>query len=603
MLTWISEQAKWVIYIFIVFILAGLLFMDMSQLQTDKAPPIAKVNDERILNQEFQTRLQQVMQAQAGSNLTDAQTAQLRQDLLEQFIQNHLIGDAMKALQLSGSDAELWEDLMAEPIPGLEKAPAFMTDSVFDQAKYRAWLDTTITGTITDPQLIQYREYLRNQKIPQKQLHLLVTAGFHPSTLEASWSAKHRDTRFQLWTAQASVDSFSAHTPDSAAILAYFNAHPDSFFVSRDLAKVAFVALPIVPSTRDEQSAKEWAGMLINQLKDGADFAEMAKVNSEDLSTAENGGEVTDLTVWGTAFADAVAGLDSGKIVEEPVRTSFGWHVIQSLGKDSTGAPHVRHVLVKITASTETVDSLVALLKSVKDEVEAGKSMQEAAKTANLPVHNTDWFGKGDEVHGVGFIQGLASYAFRNPELPKNDDIASQVLQNKELVALFVRVDSLKAGARSLTPYREHIASELSNQSRMNAAIEYLKGKASELASLTTIDSTNSHAISKLTLESLDNASFEGFVPGLGFASPALYQVLGSQKIGEWGDAVSGNRAAVSVKVISKADPDEATFAADTKNEFASAWNYGAYNMFNDYLKNLQAGAKVVNNLDLYFAE
>jgi peptidyl-prolyl cis-trans isomerase D len=606
MLTWISQQAKWVIYIFIVFILAGLLFMDMSQLQTDKTPPIAKVNDEVILQTEFQQKLQQVMQAQAGANLTDAQTAQLRQELLNQFIQERLLNKVVANLDLSGSDAELWQDLVQDPIPGVQKAPIFQTDSTFDPAKYQAWLDTAIAGSISDPQLVQYREYLRNQKIPQKQLQILVTAGYHPSSLEATWSAAHRESRFQLWVAQASVDSFQAQTPDSAAIQAYFTANPDSFYVTRDLVKLSYVALPIQPSARDERSANEWASMLVNQLKEGADFAELAKMNSEDLVSSEKGGEVADINAWGPAFAQAATTLDSGKIVTEPLRTAFGWHVIQALGKTGTKDSvkvKVRHILVKVTASTETVDSLVLALKSVKEGVDAGKSISDVAKELKYSVQVTDWFGKGDEVPGMGFMQGLSSYAFVNTAKRKGDEISSAVLQNKAAVAVFVKSESISAGSRNIVPFKQNITTALMNKARIAEAGKYLQSKLAEVQSVAKIDSANRNAIAKVTLDAIDNGSFEGFVPGVGYASPTLYKALSSQKVGEWGSVLDGSRAAVLLKIISKTDPDPAALQAAVAQEVSSSWMYGGYSMFGDYMKNLQAGAQIVNNMDLYFAE
>jgi len=605
MLTWISSNAKWVIYIFIVGILAGLLFMDMSQLKTDHAPPLVKVGEDRVIVADYQTRLQQVQQQQAGHDLTDAQNAQMRQELLQQFVQEKLMNQQIKALQLLGSDAELWSDLINDPIPGVQKAPAFQTvhgaDTTFDMGKYRAWLDTSIAGTITDPQLIEYREYLRNQKVPQRQLQLLVNAGFHPSTLEARWTAEHALTKFQVVVASALADSFPAVTADSSSIDAYFKAHTDSFFIPRDLARLNIVALPIEASKADEASAKEWTLMMLNQLKDGADFAELAKMNSEDPTSSEKGGEISDLAAWGPEFVQAVTALDSGKYLAEPIRTSFGWHIAQNLGKGDSSKVKVRHILVKVSASSETVDSVVALLKSVKEDVDAGKSLKDAISASKLSIHETPWIGKGDEIPGVGYLQGLASYAFRNPEMPKNDDHSSQVLQNKQYVLLAVKSDSAKAGSRLLAPFRPYIAGVLANQKRLDAARQYLDSKASEIAAVAAVDTTVEQ-VAKVKFTTVD-ATYEGFVPGLGYATASVYRALSKQAIGSWGPAQNGNGAAVSVKILAKTDPDAAQLQQQMATEIGSRWQFGAYSMFNDYLKNIEEAAHVVNNLDLYFQE
>lgn len=68
---------------------------------------------------------------------------------------------------------------------------------------------------------------------------------------------------------------------------------------------------------------------LIAELKDGAEFEELAKEHSTGPS-GPNGGDLG----WFAAnqmvkpFADAVAALENGNYTLEPVQTQFGWHVI-----------------------------------------------------------------------------------------------------------------------------------------------------------------------------------------------------------------------------------------------------------------------------------
>jgi peptidyl-prolyl cis-trans isomerase C len=75
-----------------------------------------------------------------------------------------------------------------------------------------------------------------------------------------------------------------------------------------------------------EDKAKE----LIAQLKDGADFAELAKENSTG-PTAPNGGDLgyfsKDQMV--PEFSDAAFATEPGNVVENPIQTQFGWHVIK----------------------------------------------------------------------------------------------------------------------------------------------------------------------------------------------------------------------------------------------------------------------------------
>lgn len=75
----------------------------------------------------------------------------------------------------------------------------------------------------------------------------------------------------------------------------------------------------------DEAKAKD----LLTQLENGADFAELAKVNSTDTGSGANGGELGwfGLGMMVKPFEDAVVAAEVGKVVG-PVQTDFGYHLI-----------------------------------------------------------------------------------------------------------------------------------------------------------------------------------------------------------------------------------------------------------------------------------
>lgn len=77
----------------------------------------------------------------------------------------------------------------------------------------------------------------------------------------------------------------------------------------------------------DEAKARE----LIEELKGGADFAELAAANSTDPGSASRGG---DLGFFGPGqmvpeFEEAAMALEPGSFTEEPVQSQFGYHIIQ----------------------------------------------------------------------------------------------------------------------------------------------------------------------------------------------------------------------------------------------------------------------------------
>lgn len=71
------------------------------------------------------------------------------------------------------------------------------------------------------------------------------------------------------------------------------------------------------------------ASDLIAQLKEGADFQELAKAHSTGPS-APSGGDLGWFSPEQMVkpFSDAVAAMNDGDFSPEPVQTQFGWHVI-----------------------------------------------------------------------------------------------------------------------------------------------------------------------------------------------------------------------------------------------------------------------------------
>ena len=73
------------------------------------------------------------------------------------------------------------------------------------------------------------------------------------------------------------------------------------------------------------------ANQIHRQLENGADFAKLAKEFSEDPASAEQGGNFTAQKGATVAPFDEVAfELETGEL-SDPVKTQFGWHVIEAV--------------------------------------------------------------------------------------------------------------------------------------------------------------------------------------------------------------------------------------------------------------------------------
>lgn len=73
------------------------------------------------------------------------------------------------------------------------------------------------------------------------------------------------------------------------------------------------------------------AKALIAKIKAGAKFEELAKTNSKDPGSAPNGGDlewVSDKALV-PEFTKAMVALKKGQMTDKPIKTQFGWHIIQ----------------------------------------------------------------------------------------------------------------------------------------------------------------------------------------------------------------------------------------------------------------------------------
>jgi foldase protein PrsA len=116
-----------------------------------------------------------------------------------------------------------------------------------------------------------------------------------------------------------------------------------------------------------KQKAK--ADDLYEQLQDGADFAALAKQHSEDTGSKENGGKLTISKGQTVAPFDRTAFLLKLGVISRPVKTEFGYHIIEALSavKPAKTTPlkdvkaSIREQLLqtkKNEAMTEWVDEL-----------------------------------------------------------------------------------------------------------------------------------------------------------------------------------------------------------------------------------------------------
>ncbi len=84
-----------------------------------------------------------------------------------------------------------------------------------------------------------------------------------------------------------------------------------------------------------DSEARDRLARLRDRIDGGADFAELARVHSED-ATASKGGDLGWIAPGDTVpeFERVMNALAEGG-VSQPIQTPFGWHLVQVLGRRS----------------------------------------------------------------------------------------------------------------------------------------------------------------------------------------------------------------------------------------------------------------------------
>ncbi len=139
---------------------------------------------------------------------------------------------------------------------------------------------------------------------------------------------------------QAGFEHFQqTKTPTDAELQAEYRSQIDA------MPKTQYHARHILVANQAD------ALQLIDQLKKGAKFEDLAKKESIDPGSKNNGGDLGwfSPTTMVKPFADAVQSLKNGEITQQPVQTQYGWHVIQLIDTRETPVPPFDQVKERVS--------------------------------------------------------------------------------------------------------------------------------------------------------------------------------------------------------------------------------------------------------------
>jgi peptidyl-prolyl cis-trans isomerase SurA len=121
----------------------------------------------------------------------------------------------------------------------------------------------------------------------------------------------------------------------------------------------------------DAEAARAKAEAIYARLQAGEDFATVAKAESEDVITRNQGGDMGwfPLQAWGTAVAENLSALKDGEI-SKPFPSEAGWHIIQRIGtrEQDVTAESQRNAARETIARRKADEEYERFLRQLRDE-------------------------------------------------------------------------------------------------------------------------------------------------------------------------------------------------------------------------------------------
>jgi peptidyl-prolyl cis-trans isomerase D len=269
-------------------------------------------------------------------------------------------------------------------------------------------------------------------------------------------------------------------------IQAYYAQHGDEFKVPEEVkTRHILITVPKGADAKTDAAAKAKAEDLLKQIKGGANFADVAKANSDDPGSKGQGGELPLIPTSNLdpTYAKAAMALSPGQ-TSDVVRSQFGYHIIQTEQKQAAATKSLAEVKDQISGKL-SAQKFVAAQNAYASQLatEAAKNGMEAtAKAHNLQLTTTDFLGRDGTIPSVPDAAGLLSAAFGAAK-----GAAPQSTSVGEGYAVYQVVDVRAAHAPSFADWKGHVLDDYRDQKApelLNAQLQKLDARAKQLGDL-----------------------------------------------------------------------------------------------------------------------
>ncbi|ELY2643665.1 peptidylprolyl isomerase [Cronobacter sakazakii] len=462
---------------------------EISRAQLENAVNIERNNLERRLGDRF---------SELASN--EQYMAELRQRALQGLIDEALIDQYARSLHLNISDEQVRQSIF--------KNPAFQSDGKFDNARYNAII--TSMGMSAD----QYAQALRNQLTTDQLVSAVMGSDFILPGESDQFAALFAQQR-QVRTATSAVDALAQKQQVSEQeIKDYYQQHTNNF-QSPEQFRVSYIKLDAAAlaenASEDEIQAyydkhqdefgqpqrnrysliqtktEDEAKAILAQLKQGADFATLAKEKSVDVITARNGGDMGWLEPGTTPDEFKNAGLKEKGQLSDVIKSSVGFLIVRLDDITPATVKPLSEVHNDISAKVKqekALDAFFALQRKVSDAANNdNESLASAEKAAGVKAVETGWFSR-DAVPAELNFKPVTDAVFGGNLLGENGTPGS----NSDIItvdgdrAFVLRITDHKPQAeKPLAEVKDQVTALVKHQKALKAANEEAQNLLSAL--------------------------------------------------------------------------------------------------------------------------
>jgi peptidyl-prolyl cis-trans isomerase D len=429
-----NKSKGWVAYLIVGLITVPFALFGIQDYASRSAnTSIAKVDGEdidiNIYYQELNTQ-QRNLQQQLGAAYTQEIDNTLKQTLLDSLINEKLIENYANSLDIVTLDDEVKSVI--------EMNQAFLVDGEFSQERYIQLLRLN-SYTPAGYEIAQSKSLNREQI----KRNLSGSAFMSSTQIEQlnDLAAQEREVSYIALNTENYVDQVSV---SESQISDYFNENRSNFIEGRKV-KVDFVELTLDSMEEPEQptesdlrnlydenadlytnperrraqhiliESEDLANELLSQIKEGADFAELAKANSEDTSSSEEGGDLGffEKELMGAEFDEVAFAMNIGD-VSDVVETDYGFfHIIKLTDiepETMQSFEMVKDRLVSLYIKNAKEKSLFGSLEEFMN-LSYEESLDMVADQFALEVQSSDYFSEGSTQYDPKFVTSAFSSA------------------------------------------------------------------------------------------------------------------------------------------------------------------------------------------------